>query len=70
MIKMNPNDRHIIDRHDLKGNHRPSALSVLRLFAVLFVALSPAVAAARPAVVLGSFTEQSNAAAMLETLTP
>ena len=65
---MNPNDRHIIDRHDLKSNHRPSALSVLRLFAFLFVALSPAIAAARPAVVLGSFTEQSNASAMLETL--
>lgn len=65
---MNPNARHIIDNHHLKGNYRPSGLSVLRLFAVLFVALSPAIAAARPAVVLGSFTEKSNAAAMLETL--
>ena len=68
IMKMNPSSCYINICQSYKRDHRSSALSAVWLFAALFFALSPSAAAARPAIVLGSFTEESNASAMLETL--
>lgn len=66
---MNLSARYIVSRSGFIQVRLTTALTFLWLFAVLSFGLLPnTVAAPRPAVVLGSFAEQSNASAMVEKL--